>query len=41
MSNIEVHNVNVDSQDILITPEQLKQTLPIGMSLRDARECQP
>jgi 3-deoxy-7-phosphoheptulonate synthase len=28
MSNIEVHNVNVDSQNILITPEQLKSALP-------------
>ena len=30
MSNIEVHNVNVDSQDVLITPEQLKQSLPMS-----------
>ena len=30
MSNIEVHNVNVGSQDILITPEKLKQALPMS-----------
>jgi 3-deoxy-7-phosphoheptulonate synthase len=36
MSNIEVHNVNVDSQDILITPEQLKSTLPMLPSIHDA-----
>jgi 3-deoxy-7-phosphoheptulonate synthase len=35
MSNIEVHNVNVDSQDILITPEQLKKTLPMSESVHD------
>jgi 3-deoxy-7-phosphoheptulonate synthase len=36
MSNIEVHNVNVDSQDILITPEQLKTTLPMSAAIHDA-----
>jgi 3-deoxy-7-phosphoheptulonate synthase len=35
MSNIEVHNVNVDSQDILITPEQLKAVLPMSESIHD------
>ena len=30
MSNIEVHNVNVASQDVLITPEALKQKLPLS-----------
>jgi 3-deoxy-7-phosphoheptulonate synthase len=35
MSNIEVHNINVDSQDILITPEQLKTTLPMSDSIHD------
>jgi 3-deoxy-7-phosphoheptulonate synthase len=30
MSNIEVHNVNVGSQDVLITPEKLKQALPMS-----------
>jgi len=35
MSNIEVHNVNVDSQNILITPEQLKIALPISASIHD------
>ena len=30
MSNIEVHNVNVDSQAVLITPEKLKQALPMS-----------
>jgi 3-deoxy-7-phosphoheptulonate synthase len=35
MSNIEVNNVNVDSQDILITPEQLKAALPMSASIHD------
>ncbi len=35
MSNIEVHNVNVASQDILITPDQLKTTLPMSVSIHD------
>jgi 3-deoxy-7-phosphoheptulonate synthase len=35
MSNIEVHNVNVTAQDILITPEQLKTTLPMSASIHD------
>jgi 3-deoxy-7-phosphoheptulonate synthase len=35
MSNIEVHNVNVDSQDTLITPEQLKILLPMSASIHD------
>jgi len=35
MSNIEVHNVNVDSQDILITPEQLKSELSASDSIQD------
>ena len=32
MSNNEVHNVNVASQDILITPEKLKSELPMSES---------
>ena len=35
MSNIQVYNVNVDSQDILITPEQLKTALPMSESIHD------
>ena len=35
MSNIEVHNINVASQDILITPEQLKQALPMSAAVHD------
>ena len=35
MSNIEVHNINVDSQDVLITPEQLKQALPMSVAVHD------
>jgi len=35
MSNLEVHNVNVDSQAILITPEQLKAALPMSASIHD------
>ncbi len=30
MSNIEVHNVNVTSQDVLITPAKLKTALPMS-----------
>ena len=35
MSNIEVHNINVASQDVLITPEALKQKLPLSESAID------
>ena len=35
MSNIEVHNINVASQDVLITPEQLKQALPMSAAVHD------
>ena len=35
MSNIDVHNINVDSQDILITPELLKSALPMSESIHD------
>ncbi len=35
MSNIEVYNVNVASQEILITPEQLKAALPMPESVHD------
>ena len=35
MSNIEVHNVNVASQDVLITPAQLKTTLPMTEQVHD------
>ena len=35
MSNIDVHNINVDSQDILITPELLKSALPMSKSIHD------
>ncbi|MEM8563537.1 MAG: 3-deoxy-7-phosphoheptulonate synthase [Pseudomonadota bacterium] len=34
MSNIEVHNVNVAAQDVLITPQELKRTLPLSDSAR-------
>ena len=34
MSNIEVHNVNVDSQNVLITPEQLKRSLPMSEAVK-------
>ncbi|MEH6517902.1 MAG: 3-deoxy-7-phosphoheptulonate synthase [Halioglobus sp.] len=30
MSNMEVHNVNVAAQDVLITPEALKESLPLA-----------
>ena len=30
MSNIEVHNVNVAAQDVLITPQALKEALPLS-----------
>jgi len=35
MSNIEVHNINVDSQDVLVTPEQLKHALPMSDKAHD------
>ena len=35
MSNIELHNVNVDSQDVLITPEQLKQAMPMSAAVQN------
>ncbi len=35
MSNNQVHNINVESQDVLITPEQLKQSLPMSDNVRD------
>jgi len=36
MSNIEVHNINVASQDVLITPEALKQKLPLSEAATDS-----
>ena len=33
MSNIDVHNINVDAQDVLITPERLKSALPMSESI--------
>ena len=35
MSNIEVHNINVGSQDVLVTPEQLKRALPMSKRVQD------
>lgn len=35
MSNTEVHNINVASQDVLITPAQLKAALPMSEKVRD------
>ena len=35
MSNIEVHNINVDSQDVLVTPQQLKRALPMSDASRE------
>ena len=35
MSNSEVHNINVDSQVVLITPEQLWEALPMSDPVRD------
>ncbi|KZX53422.1 phospho-2-dehydro-3-deoxyheptonate aldolase [Halioglobus sp. HI00S01] len=34
MSNNEVHNINVDSQGVLITPEQLWEALPMSDAVR-------
>ena len=39
MSNIEVHNINVDSQAVLITPEQLKRALPMSDAAHDIEYC--
>ena len=42
MSHTEVYNVNVASQDVLITPARLKQALPMSPAARaqvtDSRE---
>ncbi|MEH6588425.1 MAG: 3-deoxy-7-phosphoheptulonate synthase [Halioglobus sp.] len=42
MSNNEVHNINVDSQGVLVTPEQLWDALPMSDGVRqtvaDSRE---
>ena len=35
MSSNEVHNINVDAQDVLITPEALKQALPLSDAARE------
>ncbi len=35
MSNNQVHNVNVKSQDVLITPEELKQSLPMNQAVQN------
>jgi len=35
MSNIQVHNINVDSQHVLVTPEQLKRALPMSTQIHD------
>jgi 3-deoxy-7-phosphoheptulonate synthase len=35
MSNTPVHNINVASQQVLVTPEVLKQELPLTEPLRD------
>ncbi|MBT7719537.1 MAG: 3-deoxy-7-phosphoheptulonate synthase [Halieaceae bacterium] len=42
MSNNEVHNINVDSQGVLVTPEQLWEALPmsdlVSQTVADSRE---
>ena len=35
MSNIEVHNINVDSQEVLLTPQQLNEALPMSAAVRN------
>ena len=34
MSNNQVHNINVDSQNVLVTPQQLNDTLPMSDAVR-------
>ena len=34
MSNVEVHNINVASQNVLVTPEQLNDALPMSEAIR-------
>ena len=34
MSNNQVHNINVDSQNVLVTPEQLNASLPMSDTVR-------
>ncbi len=36
MSNNEVHNINVAAQDVLVTPQQLKDALPMSDAVRDS-----
>ncbi len=35
MSKTQVHNINVESQDVLMTPEQLKQSIPMSEVAQD------
>jgi 3-deoxy-7-phosphoheptulonate synthase len=35
LHNVEVHNINVDSQDVLITPDELKRELPMSERVHD------
>jgi 3-deoxy-7-phosphoheptulonate synthase len=35
MSNTQVHNINVSSQNVLVTPEQLNDALPMSEAVRD------
>ena len=35
MNNIEVHNINVDSQEVLLTPQQLNEALPMSAAVRN------
>ena len=35
MSNMEVHNINVAAQDVLVTPEALKDALPMSDAARE------
>ena len=34
MSNVEVHNINVASQNVLVTPEQINDALPMSEAIR-------
>jgi 3-deoxy-7-phosphoheptulonate synthase len=35
MSNNQVHNINVDAQDVLVTPDQLNAALPMSDAVRE------
>ena len=37
--NKRVHNLNVASQEVLITPDRLKEKIPLALSFRNLVVC--